>query len=311
MLKLKFADGSRESIWLVDSVLTIGSSATNNLVITAADMKPLHAEILLQNDELTLKNLNPEYIVGINDKPVSQSQKLQVNDVISLGQTKLQIITPGSEPKAKVSTKAVADSEWALEIHASWAKQTRFPIKDHAIIGRDENCNITVPVSQLSRQHARLTPTGSFLLVKDLDSTNGTFLNGERITQGRAKPGDKLRFDVVTFDVVGPAVDANKTVVRQAAPAPAGSKPADAKPVTKQPSAPVVKASQSKTTSVTASHSASAGKKQKQDNPAKVSHAPATSQAAAGTGSGSGKLLLIIGAVIVIAIAAGSLLLIK
>ena len=53
-------------------------------------------------------------------------------------------------------------------------------------------------------------------MVKDLDSTNGTFLNGERIQTGRARPGDRLRFDVVTFNVVGPSEDSNQTVVRPA-----------------------------------------------------------------------------------------------
>src|SRR5690606_35859247 len=96
---------------------------------------------------------------------------------------------------------------WGLRTNASWAKQPLYPIHGIAIVGRDEAADIAVPVSHLSRQHAQLQVAGQFLLVKDLGSTNGTFLNGERITQGRARPGDKLKFDVVTFVVEGPDDD--------------------------------------------------------------------------------------------------------
>lgn len=243
MLKLQFVDGSRESIWLVDAIMKIGGDSSNNLVLQGEGIAPFHAEILLKGEELMLKPASPQGQVTVNEKRVTGPQKLAIDDVITLGQTRLKIITPGTEAKTKPAAKATESSEWALEIHASWAKQSRFPIKENAIVGRDESCDISVPVNHLSRQHARLTPAGGFLLVKDLDSTNGTFLNGEKITQGRAKPGDKLRFDVVTFEVIGPKVDDNRTVVRQANPMATPSTPSAVSPAVKP--APVVKATSS------------------------------------------------------------------
>lgn len=216
MLKLQFADGSRESIWLVEKVLKIGSDPGNNLVINQPDIQAFHAQIIQKDDELYLKNLNPEYIVGVNDKRVNKAVMVKENDLIQLGETRLRIVHPSSEARKGAPSAATESDDWALETDASWATQSRFPIKGNAIIGRDPECDICVPVNHLSRQHARLTPTGGFLLIKDLDSTNGTFLNGEQITQGRAKPGDKVRFDVVTFTVAGPKDDENKTIVRKA-----------------------------------------------------------------------------------------------
>ncbi len=309
MLKLQFVDGSRESIWLVDSVLKIGSQTGNNLVISAPDMKPFHAEILLENDELTLRNLGTDTTVGINGKPIGKPQKLKVNDIINLGQTRLKIVTPASEPKGKTAAKAVPEGEWALEINASWARQSRFPIRDNAIIGRDEGCDICVPVNHLSRQHARLTPAGSFLLIKDLDSTNGTFLNGEKIVQGRAKPGDKLRFDVVTFDVVGPVTDANKTLVRAAAPQAAGSDAATAG--AGKPATPVVKASQARATTPTVSRPAKAVPRAKTEAPPATQSPSATAQGAPARRGMAGPVWLFIGVGIVLAIVAGAILFTK
>ena len=53
------------------------------------------------------------------------------------------------------------------------------------------------------------------LFVKDLDSANGTFLNGKRVAEARVKRGDELRFDALTFGVMGPSDDMAKTTVRQ------------------------------------------------------------------------------------------------
>ena len=47
-------------------------------------------------------------------------------------------------------------------------------------IGR-EGCDITLADPDVSRRHARVTPRGDTVVVEDLGSTNGTFVNGERI----------------------------------------------------------------------------------------------------------------------------------
>ena len=257
MLKLQFVDGSRESIWLVEPRLRFGRHSDNNVVIDQPAIEDFHAEIRLKDDELYLLNLNPEFLVGINGKRVNKAVKIQENDIIQLGQIKLKVVSPSADHKPKPEKELIQENnEWGLQATASWAAQSFYPIEDTVIIGRDEQCGITVPVSHLSRQHAQLTVAGSYLLVKDLDSTNGTFLNGERITHGRAKPGDKLRFDVVNFTVTGPIDDADLTIVRPGSANLAGTaaavsakpkaaqKPADRpKPAAKPESAPATQPS--------------------------------------------------------------------
>lgn len=60
-------------------------------------------------------------------------------------------------------------------------------------IGRATGANFIVDAHLVSRVHCQLTAGAADLEVKDLDSTNGTFVNGERI-QGTARltPGDRL-----------------------------------------------------------------------------------------------------------------------
>ena len=60
-------------------------------------------------------------------------------------------------------------------------------------VGRASGADFIVDAALISRVHCRLTalPDGG-LEVRDLESTNGTFINGERIQIGRLAPGDRL-----------------------------------------------------------------------------------------------------------------------
>ncbi len=81
-------------------------------------------------------------------------------------------------------------------------------------MGRGSQCDITIPGTHLSRQHAELIVHDNRVQVKDLASANGTFINDRPITEGVAKAGDQIRFDVYSFKLLGPNEDRNKTQVR-------------------------------------------------------------------------------------------------
>ncbi len=57
----------------------------------------------------------------------------------------------------------------------------RWTVERPITIGRDPACDIVIPDRQVSRRHARLTPTPRGLLLEDLRSKNGTHRNGERV----------------------------------------------------------------------------------------------------------------------------------
>jgi len=60
-------------------------------------------------------------------------------------------------------------------------------------IGRATGADFIVDAPLVSRVHCRLTASADgSLAVQDLDSTNGTFINGERVETGRLTSGDRL-----------------------------------------------------------------------------------------------------------------------
>ena len=67
-------------------------------------------------------------------------------------------------------------------------------------MGRSPGAEFVVDAAMVSRLHCRLTAGATELEVVDLESTNGTFVNGQRITQATLKEGDTLgvgRVDLV------------------------------------------------------------------------------------------------------------------
>ena len=68
-------------------------------------------------------------------------------------------------------------------------------IKPEIVLGRDEGVDLTIPAPAVSRRHARFLREGDGYVIEDLGSSNGTFVNGDRLVGRRTlKSGDQIRF---------------------------------------------------------------------------------------------------------------------
>jgi DNA-binding winged helix-turn-helix (wHTH) protein len=78
-------------------------------------------------------------------------------------------------------------------IELVWRKQI-LPLTDgEHLAGRDDDCALTIDASTVSRRHARITVVSGVATIEDLGSTNGTHVQGRRITAPtRLEPGDEL-----------------------------------------------------------------------------------------------------------------------
>jgi len=94
-------------------------------------------------------------------------------------------------------------------------------------IGRHDDCQIRIRSSQVSRRHCQLFEEGNKLILRDLGSSNGTFVNGKRVLgQQTLKPGDVLTIGGVTLRVDQLGV-APKSAAASPAPQPAASDTAE------------------------------------------------------------------------------------
>src|SRR5439155_22037534 len=81
-------------------------------------------------------------------------------------------------------------------------KTTEIKLKLPSTIGRGRGTAIVLPHPVVSRQHCELYEAGGRLMVRDLGSLNGTFVNNQRITESALGPGELLTVGTVTFRAV-------------------------------------------------------------------------------------------------------------
>jgi len=70
------------------------------------------------------------------------------------------------------------------------------------LVGRHPECDIQIDSRKVSRRHCCIAQVNDYLVVRDLDSTNGIRINGTRVPEGKLLPGDELTIGTHRYRVV-------------------------------------------------------------------------------------------------------------
>lgn len=71
--------------------------------------------------------------------------------------------------------------------------------RDITVIGRREDCDLRIPLGEVSRKHCRLVRDGDSLRLEDLGSSNGTYHNAQRVQEAILSPGDSIQVGPLVF----------------------------------------------------------------------------------------------------------------
>ncbi|HAU38627.1 MAG TPA: hypothetical protein DCX07_13045 [Phycisphaerales bacterium] len=89
-----------------------------------------------------------------------------------------------------------------LVMFKSTGQRKDFPLtRDATVIGRGENCDLQIPLLAVSRRHCELVLDGESVAVKDLASSNGTYVNNRRVNEQKLQAGDRLVVGPVVFTI--------------------------------------------------------------------------------------------------------------
>jgi diguanylate cyclase (GGDEF)-like protein len=91
----------------------------------------------------------------------------------------------GGEPAGGAACLVFVEGEQVLGL--------RVPLADEVVLGRDPGCAVPLFADDVSRRHARISADGEGHLLVDLDSTNGTWVNGRAVRVHRLRAGDRIR----------------------------------------------------------------------------------------------------------------------
>ncbi len=95
---------------------------------------------------------------------------------------------------------AAGDPKLRVETAAGLRAGSAYSLAEGAVLGRGEQADIRLEDTFASTQHARLAPHGDVMVLEDLGSTNGTYLNEEPLRGPQPlHPGDKIRIGDSSF----------------------------------------------------------------------------------------------------------------
>ncbi len=152
---------------------TVGRAADNTIIIDDQSVSRVHACVSYHEGQFLVADLNSRNGTWLNDAVVTSPTPLHNGDILRLGDVELQFQGPDGE-----GTQLLAQGD-CLQL----ADGQEIPLTgDDLYIGRAPTNDIVFDDDATSRQHARLQHLPQGWLLSDLDSSNGTWVNGQRLS---------------------------------------------------------------------------------------------------------------------------------
>jgi len=222
-MKLIFPNGEHAPIALDEGVMRVGSAADSTLVLNVAGVAAHHCEISTHNGESAVRPVDASAPTVINGRQIAQATPLKPGDLLLFGRVGCRVSSdrPAAATIPPPSAAKKADEAARTRVRNTLPKYMlrgvsgatfgkTFALTGTMVIGRQADSDIPVPAEEISRHHAKLQVTADGVLVEDMSSANGTFINDKRIQTGVLKPGEELRLDTVRFMLVAPGMDAKQ-----------------------------------------------------------------------------------------------------
>tara|TARA_E500000331_G_C17230409_1_gene702366 strand:+ start:1250 stop:1696 length:447 start_codon:yes stop_codon:yes gene_type:complete len=146
----------------------------------------------------------------LNSDALSGPTVLRAGDSIVIHGVELDVVEDEGEGGSKTlvlsgtALMEVGSGAWSLVADSGPEKGQVIPMVDRIEIGRALECDISILEPGLSRKHAELELDGDQLILRDLGSVNGTFVNDEKIDEATLKDGDRMQFERIRFIVREP-----------------------------------------------------------------------------------------------------------
>lgn len=127
-------------------------------------------------------------------------------------------------PKMTPPPPARPAKRYALRFISGKYQGGEFPLPQskEIVVGRSSELDMVLVEDMVSRRHAKITVTGDQIFIQDLGSTNGTFVNGEKIKRARLQEGDRILIGtsiikLVASDSAADVVDSKSNLEEMAA----------------------------------------------------------------------------------------------
>jgi pSer/pThr/pTyr-binding forkhead associated (FHA) protein len=216
-MRLLFPNAEHAQIELGNGLHTIGSAPGAKVKLFAPGVLANHCELQV-NGETGMLSPVPGAALTLNGAPITRSTEVRAGDVIQVADVRVRIVAvdkAGASAVPIVQKRQEEAEDGRTRVRSALPKFMLrgvsgatfgkvFPLTGVTVIGRNAECDISIPTDEVSRRHAELRPSQDGVMVEDLGSANGTFVNDRRVTRELLKHGDELRFDQLRFQLISP-----------------------------------------------------------------------------------------------------------
>jgi pSer/pThr/pTyr-binding forkhead associated (FHA) protein len=192
-------NGPEQEYNLAKTSVSLGRASTNDIVLNDTRVSRNHALLEYGTHGITLVDLGSINGTRLNGVHIKRAT-LKPGDTINLGnqQLKFQVEDPSEDVGlTKIDSQVQLEQTMKQEYLPVVINETRTPSLvvftgektwrvdlhdlDQASIGRDESCAVYIDMPNVSRRHAEVQRVNDSFVLKDLGSTNGTWISGEKV----------------------------------------------------------------------------------------------------------------------------------
>lgn len=182
-----------------------------DLTLDDPEVSRRHAVVRPRDGCLEIEDLGSANGTSVNGASIHRPKMLEGGDVVRLGDTLIDVDVP-TAGKTQRRPRG-ADRIVSLVITEGPLAGTRITVESEMIVGR-AGADITIQDPEISRRHASLKPQNGGLEIRDLESANGTVVNGAAIDRPTTvRNGDviTLGHTSITVEATGSAADTRGT----------------------------------------------------------------------------------------------------
>ena len=196
---------------MLKEVATIGRRAGNDIVLDHRKVSRKHAQIKREGDNFTIEDLQSTGGTEILGEKIT-SRQISTGDIIKIGDFELHF-NSGIEGEEKTvfeeDDKTMFDDDKTVFYEEPIAKliversqnlEGEISIEGETIIGRGEEATIQLEDQRASREHCKISLVEGKFVLTDLESSNGTYVNGEKVTEKSLEKGDKIQIGDAVFE---------------------------------------------------------------------------------------------------------------
>jgi len=220
-MRLHFPNKEHGDLLVAPGDTSIGAADDNGLVLKRAGIAAHHASLHVGDRGFVLSVIDNAARVHVNARPVREKAILRLGDVISLDTlqfilkpdhdgsirtdlpAELSASRPGDE--AETRTRNAPPKAVLRGVSGSYFGKI-VPLRGKLTIGRGADCDLVLDEPEMSRRHATIENSGDLIFLRDLGSSNGTFVNGVQVRNAVLHPDDQIAFDHNRFLLEAPGL---------------------------------------------------------------------------------------------------------